>query len=179
MPDLSGCNGGLAPHTYLEPEITIKICLNFPYKMIHNVHLMERSCIISAISLKPSVTADSLMAYRTVADKPEPPQKVEVAPATQRDVISLSPPVDEIPLYNSGRLQASRQVEMHERDALRGSAGQQYSFSFVSDDTSRSNPSPATHKSDHRGSGSKQVTKREKKGLLNSGLNQYNLDLYE
>jgi hypothetical protein len=88
--------------------------------------------------------------------------------------------MDDALLYtSSGRLEASRQVDLHERNALRGEAGKQYSFDFTSGESARHNSLRDTLASDTKGRISRQVTKREKKGLLNSGINQYTLNLYD
>ncbi len=98
---------------------------------------------------------------------------------TQKDVVSLTRSASDTSLFTSGsRLEASSQVGMHEKHALRGTAAQQYSFHFDSADSARVRPSLGTPKSDSSGKTSKQVTKKEKKALLNSSINQYNLTLY-
>ena len=116
------------------------------------------------------------MTLRIAADNPEPLQRAEAGAPTQRDAASLSPSsaVDSSRYKAGAILGASRQVDLLERNALLGSARLQYSFSFASTDSSHD-----TFKTDSRGRTSKQVTKREKRGLLNSGYNQYSLNLFD
>jgi hypothetical protein len=106
------------------------------------------------------------MAIHAAADNIEALQRVEDSSSTFRNTASLPPSADS----SCFTLAASLQVDMHERNALLGNARLQYSFHFTSADSSRPN---ATHKN------SRQVTKREKKGLLNSSYSQYSLNFYE
>ena len=134
------------------------------------------SCKIDTSGITNSLTiADSLMALRIAADNTEPLQRVEAGSSTQRDTASLTASAVDSSRYKAGAiLGASRQVDLLERNALLGSARLQYSFSFASTDSSHD-----TFKTDSRGRTSKQVTKREKRGLLNSGYNQYSLNLFD
>jgi hypothetical protein len=130
--------------------------------------------------MQPLVTAESPMTYRIATDNADPQKGTEVVSSPPGDTVSLSRATPDAPLYtSSGRLEASRQVDLHERSALRGDAGKQYSFHFASGESSRHNSHRDTLVSDIKGKISRQVTKREKKGLLNSSINQYTLNLYD
>ncbi|HIJ88928.1 MAG TPA: hypothetical protein HPP97_14815 [Desulfuromonadales bacterium] len=111
------------------------------------------------------------MALSVAADNIEALQRVEAGTSTMREAACLSPSaLDSSRFKAGGGLAASLQVDMHERNALLGNARLQYSFHFASADS-------AHHNSPHKTS--RQVTKREKRGLLNSSYSQYSLNFYE
>jgi hypothetical protein len=132
--------------------------------------------IDTLIRIKSSIIADSPKTLRIAADHAESLQRVDDGSPTHREAMSYFSPsaVDSSRYRAGGILEASRQVDLLERKALLGSALRQNFFNFASADSSH-----GTFKSDSRGKISKQVTKREKRGLLNSGKNKNTLNLYE
>lgn len=120
------------------------------------------------------------MTLRAAADREGELQSSGVDTATGTDSASslLSEAVRTC-LETDNALEASRQVDVRERDALRGAVGAQYSFAFISADNACRDLTSASATSEHKRNRTRQVTTREKKGLLHAEFDQYDLDLQE